>query len=93
MKHIYSIFIALTAFFPVKAQMVADSTTMQAAYSNQVFYSLNNGVINTVNNENWSIALSVVNTGSIGSSILLNEATSYLLAYPGDNSKWNTFYT
>jgi len=93
MKHIYSIFIALTAFFPVKAQMVADSTTMQAAYSNQVFYSLNNGVINTVNNENWSIALSVVNTGSIGSSILLNEATSSLWAYPGDTSKWNTFDT
>lgn len=76
-----------------KAQAVIDSTSMQGLYTNQVFYSLDNGEVSNVDNNNWAIAFSVSGTGAAGSSILLNEATSTLWAYSGDISQWNSFDT
>jgi hypothetical protein len=76
-----------------KGQSIIDSTSMQAFYTNQVFYSLDNGEVSNVDNNNWAIAFSVGGTGAAGSSILLNEATSTLWAYPGEISQWNSFDT
>lgn len=76
-----------------KAQAEIDSTSMQGLYTNQVFYSLDNGEVSNVDNNNWAIAFSVSGTGAAGSSILLNEATSTLWAYSGDISQWNSFDT
>lgn len=93
MKTIYTILAALIITSSIKAQAVYDSTSMGALYPNQVFYSLDNGEVANVDNNNWDIAFSVSGNGAAGSAILLNEATSTLWAYPGDTSAWNSFDT
>lgn len=90
---IITAFIISTFLISIKAQPISDSTSMQASYTNQVFYSLDNGEISNVDNNNWSIAFSVSGTGAAGSAILLNEATSTLWAYPGDKNQWSSFDT
>ncbi|MBV6483842.1 MAG: hypothetical protein KFKLKKLM_00300 [Flavobacteriales bacterium] len=90
---IITAFIISTFLISIKAQPISDSTSMQASYTNQVFYSLDNGEISNLDNNNWSIAFSVSGTGAAGSAILLNEATSTLWAYPGDKNQWSSFDT
>ncbi|HRP61062.1 MAG TPA: hypothetical protein PK833_12370, partial [Vicingus sp.] len=90
-KLISTALIISTILLNLKAQPISDSTSMQASYTNQVFYSLDNGEISNVDNNNWSIAFSVSGTGAAGSAILLNEATSTLWAYPGDKNQWSSF--
>jgi len=92
-KLISTALIISTILLNLKAQPISDSTSMQASYTNQVFYSLDNGEISNVDNNNWSIAFSVSGTGAAGSAILLNEATSTLWAYPGDKNQWSSFDT
>ncbi len=93
MKKFYTIIALLFVTASIKAQAVFDSTSMGALYPNQVFYSLDNGEVANVDNNNWDIALSVSGNGAAGSAILLNEATATLWAYPGDTSAWSTFDT
>ncbi|MCB0379950.1 MAG: T9SS type A sorting domain-containing protein [Flavobacteriales bacterium] len=93
MKTIYTILAALIITSSIKAQAVYDSTSMGALYPNQVFYSLDNGEVANIDNNNWDIAFSASGAGAAGSAILLNEATSTLWAYPGDTSAWSTFDT
>lgn len=93
MKHLFTILLALLTVGFNKAQMIADSVSMLTNYSNQVFYSLDNGIVSSVNNNDWSIAFSVSGNGAAGSAVLLNEATSTLWAYPGDTASWNSFDT
>lgn len=90
------IFIILSTFIisiSIYAQPVFDSTSMGVLYSNQEFYSLDNGEVANIDNNNWDIALSVSGNGAAGSAILLNEATATLWAYPGDTSAWSMFDT
>lgn len=84
------IFILLNTIF---AQPVSETVSMQAQYQQQVFYSLENGIIKSESATNWEIAFAVSGNGAAGSSILLNEANATLWAYPGDTSEWNTFDT
>lgn len=93
MKNLYFLCLLILSVISAKAQIIPDSTSMQALYTNQVFYSLDNGEISNVDNNNWEIALSVSGNGAAGSAILLNEATATLWAYPGDTSNWNNFDT
>lgn len=94
MKRIATIIIILVnACFNLKAQLISDSVSMQANYTSQVFYSLDNGVVSSVSINDWNIAFSVSGNGAAGSSILLNEANSTLWAYPGDTASWNSFDT
>ncbi|HLU84153.1 MAG TPA: T9SS type A sorting domain-containing protein [Vicingaceae bacterium] len=84
------IFILLNTIF---AQPVSETVSMQAQYQQQVFYSLENGIIKSESATNWEIAFAVSGNGAAGSAILLNEANTTLWNYPGDTSQWNTFDT
>lgn len=91
-----NIFIAALLSFMIiglNAQSISDSTSMNVLYTNQVFYSLDNGEVSNIDNNNWAIAFAVSGTGATGSAILLNEATSTLWAYPGTIADWNSFDT
>lgn len=56
------------------------SLSYGAAYANDVYYSLKNGVISTVPRATWDLAFSVY---SMSSSIIINESTGVLLkAFP-----------
>lgn len=92
MKKVFSILYILFPIFS-NAAPLADSTVMNAQYSEQIFYSLDNGTVSSVNNDNWHIAFSTTGTGAAGSAILLNEATAILYACPFDTNAWTTFDT
>ncbi len=73
------------------AQGINDQTSMGQFYTNQVFYSFENGEVANITNNDWNIAFSVLGQGAKGSSILLNEATSSLWQAPLDTTAWATF--
>jgi len=90
MKKIICIAAVLIANMNSFAQGVDDSTSMQQFYTNQVFYSLNNGEVANIDNTDWNIAFSLSGNGALGSSILLNEANSTLWQAPNDTTAWAT---
>ncbi len=71
---------------------LADSITMGAAYADEVFYSLENGIVKTSPRSSWDIAFS---TNPMSSTILTNEGYGVeLYAYPnGDYSAWESIDT
>tara|TARA_R110001592_G_scaffold150576_2_gene376606 strand:- start:290 stop:1555 length:1266 start_codon:yes stop_codon:yes gene_type:complete len=85
--------VALVSFISLNAQSVNDSISMGVFYTNQVFYSLANGQVANIDNNNWELGFSAYGNGAAGSAIILNEATATLWAYPGDISEWATFDT
>jgi hypothetical protein len=92
MKKIITVLLILLPYLS-NAEPIADSTIMNAQYSEQVFYSLDNGTVSSANNDNWHIALSTAGTGAAGSAILLNEASAILYACPFDTTAWTSFDT
>jgi hypothetical protein len=94
MKKIFTILgVTLLSLINIKAQSVNDSTSMEAFYTNQVFYSLANGEVANIDNNNWELGFSTSGNGAAGSAIILNEATATLWAYPGEITEWATFDT
>lgn len=66
--------------FNSKAQMVSDSIVMNPGYTNESYYSLNNGEELNVNNTNWDIAFDL---SGYGSSIRTNQHTgTEVYVYP-----------
>ena len=74
------------------AQMEADSIEMGGGYANDVYYSLENGEILTVDRTNWDIAFYTV-TWSAG--IIINEGNGVeLRVYPNaDTAGWSSVDT
>ena len=94
MKYTILTFLLFNLFhYSVLAQSVNDSTSMNSLYTNQVFYSLDNGEVANINNNDWELGFSAFGNGAAGSAIILNEANTTLWAYPGDTSDWSTFDT
>ncbi len=76
------------------SQTIDDSISMGAGYPNQVFYSLENGTVSTVDNTNWDVAFAVVGQGAKGSAILFNDAFGSLYKVPSvDTSAWSSLDT
>ena len=91
MKSFITIFMALILSVNLNAQGINDMVSMQTNYTNQVFYSFENGEVANISNLDWNIAFSLSGQGALGSSIILNEATSSLWAAPLDTNAWATF--
>ena len=66
------------------------SISLQPSYTNQSFYSLENGEISNLNNSDWDLAFS---TANMSSSIRINAGMgTELYSYPlGDTTDWNNF--
>lgn len=71
---------------------LTDSISMGAGYADEVFYSLENGIVKTSPRSSWDIAFS---TDPISSTILINEGYGVeLYTYPdGDKSAWDAIDT
>ena len=93
MKKIITILGLALVAINVNSQSVNDSISMEPLYTNQVFYSLDNGKVSSINNNDWELGFSMYGNGAAGSAIILNEATATLWAYPGDTADWNAFDT
>lgn len=93
MKKIITILGLTLIAINVNSQSVNDSISMNTGYTNQVFYSLDNGEVANINNNDWELGFSMYGQGAAGSAIILNEATATLWAYPGDTADWNSFDT
>jgi hypothetical protein len=72
--------------------LVADSVTMGPGYANEVYYSMENGIVSTYPRDNWDIAF---RTMIMSSSIITNDGMNVMLyTYPkADTSGWATVDT
>lgn len=70
----------------------ADSISMGAGYANDVYYSLENGIVGTAPRAGWDIAFS---TDPMSSTVLINEGYGVeLFTYPnGDKDAWDALDT
>ncbi len=93
MKSFFSTAFILLLLLTGKAQTPTDTVSMQALYTNQVFYSLDNGEVANIDNNDWNIAFALHGTGAAGSAILLNEANTQLWTPAQDTSWWDSFDT
>lgn len=92
MKKIILSTLGLLAFGIANSQQVSDMISTGAGYSNSVFYSLENGEVANVSNEDWDVAF---NTSLLGADIRINGGRNVeLYAYPnGDTSDFMTVDT
>ena len=70
----------------------ADSISMGAGYANEIYYSMENGIVSSAPRSGWDIAFS---TNPMSSTILINEGFGVeLYAYPlGDMNAWDAVDT
>ncbi len=95
MKTILTSILTVVLAFPIGAfaQEEAVQLSMAMFYQDQVFYSLDNGLVAATDNETWDIAFSTYGQGAAGSAILLNEARSIVFEAPYDTTEWLSFDT
>lgn len=75
-----------------QAQLVDDSASIGAGYTNQAWYSLNNGTLSTNTSADWDMGFQI---NGFSAPILFNTANgAELYIYPnGDTSAWATLDT
>ncbi|MBS4055921.1 MAG: T9SS type A sorting domain-containing protein [Bacteroidales bacterium] len=74
---------------PIRSQAINDTAVMGSGYANDVYYSMENGVVKTEPRVNWDIAF-YTNRWSAG--VMINEGMGMrVFTYPlADTSGWNT---
>lgn len=84
------IFTTLLLFISLNLFSQNQSISLLPSYTNQSFYSLENGEVANLNNTDWDLAFS---TATMSSSIRINAGVgTELYSYPlGDTTDWNTF--
>lgn len=92
MKRILLSALSLIALGSTNAQQVSDLISTGAGYTNAVFYSLENGEVANVSNEDWDVAF---NTSLFGVDIRINDGKGVeLYTYPnGDTADFMTLDT
>jgi len=93
MKYIHTTILIFGLVIIAQGQAINDSISMEQLYTNQVYYSLDNGEVASINNNDWELGFSMYGNGAAGSAILLNEANTTLWAYPGDTANWSSLDT
>jgi len=73
MKKTFTVVSLFILSLGLQAQLVADQVTLNAGYSQQVWYSMANGEVGAADNTNWDIAFL---TEGQNSSILINDNIS-----------------
>ena len=86
MKNLFTLIFSILSLNLLNAQNT--SLTMGSGYTNQIFYSMENGETANINNEDWDIAFS---TDAFSSTIRINDGKGVeLYTYPlGDTTDWN----
>lgn len=92
MKKIILLTFVFVAVLGAAHAQITDTVSIGTGYSNEVFYSLENGDVSSEIRDEWDIAFKVTSSGS---TILTNGATgTELYMYPsGDTSAWSTMDT
>lgn len=87
MKNIITLMISISFCYMLNAQ--ATLISMNSNYSNQIFYSMENGEIANISNENWDLAFSL---DQYASTIRINDGKGVELYnyHLGDTSQWNS---
>ena len=87
-KKLYSLVLTMIFTYSIYAQ--TQSISLQPSYTNQSFYSMENGEVANVDNADWDLAFS---TGAMSSFIRINGGMgTELYLYPlGDTTDWNAF--
>ncbi len=94
-KKILYILILTISFLSVSAQnkeIISDTVSMDTNYANDIFYSMESGVVASVPRAGWDIAFF---TKAMSAGIIINEGSGVVLyTYPvGDTASWNNVDT
>lgn len=94
-KYLYILAIFTITFSNINAQnreYTSDTLTMEAGYSNDLFYSMADGLVASVTRSGWDIAFY---TSAFSAGIITNEGSGVeLYTYPnGDTSNWSNMDT
>ena len=94
-KHLKKIFLPLLLVvlsLTAQSQIITDTVSIGAGYTNQVWYSLLNDDVSSAPKSNWDLAFDV---GGMGSTVLINSITgTQIWNYPnGDTATWNSVDT
>ena len=86
------IFFSRQVTLNAQGTMKQDSIVMSAAYANEVYYSMKNGIVMIGSRNTWDIAFRTMKRSS---SILTNDGAGVVLyTYPkSDTTGWNTMDT
>ncbi len=76
MKKLLPLFLLIVWTAASKAQMVSQVVSIQPGYTNQAFYSMNNGIVSNVNNTDWDLAFQI---RGFAASILINSKNNVRL--------------
>ena len=72
-------------------QVISDQVSVQPGYTNQVYYSLENGEVSNISNQDWDLAFDV---SSFGSAIRINGQLGHsVYVAETDTSNWMTVDT
>ena len=72
----------------IQAQVINDSVSIQAGYTNQTFYSMPNGMLSTVSNTDWDLGFQL---RGFAASILINSKNNvHLYRSNKDAIQWST---
>src|SRR5687767_5983376 len=82
---IFSLSVSLVA-----SSQELDSVILGPGYSNESYYSFENGEVANVSNLNWDLAFDL---SAYGATIRMNRKTDVLFLYPGTASDWATVDT
>ncbi|MBD3636998.1 MAG: T9SS type A sorting domain-containing protein [Crocinitomicaceae bacterium] len=74
----------------ISYSQIEDSVVLGAGYTNESYYSLENGEIANVDNNNWDLGFDL---SGFGATIKLNRRQSIMWVYPGITSDWATLDT
>lgn len=91
MKNIILTCALVMVLLQMNAQVANDSVAVGAGYANQVWYSLENGVVETAPKNNWDIAFEIP---GVGYSVHVNsEGGAEAWLYSTDVTEWSTIDT
>lgn len=87
-QKLWLVLLLLMHMATANAQMVSDIVSIQQGYTNQVFYSMNNGELSNVSNTDWDLAFQI---RGFAASILINSKNNVRLWRANkDVSQWAT---
>lgn len=87
-KIIFTLCVSAVTF--AASGQINDSTELGPGYANQSYYSMANGEVANVDNNNWDLAFDL---SGFGAAIRLNRRIDVMYVYPNDTSNWASLDT
>lgn len=87
---IKQLLVCSVGFATIAQAQVSDMVSLGAGYTNESYYSFQNGEVANVDNYNWDLSFDL---SSWGAAVRLNRKNATLYTYSGSTADWSTLDT